>query len=62
MKKIISLTIASTFILSLSSACTNATVTQEPPKVTTQNVTSNITTLSLEDTLSAISAGASGET
>jgi hypothetical protein len=51
MKKIISLTIASIFILSFLSACT-----QEPPETTTQNVTSSITTLSLEDSLSAISA------
>lgn len=56
MNKIISLTIASTFIFSLLSACTNNTVTQETSKVTTQNVTSSITTLSLEDALSAVSA------
>ena len=56
MKKIISLTIAFTLILSLLSACTNATVTQEPPKVTTQNVTSSIIPLSVEDAQSAISA------
>jgi flagellar hook-associated protein FlgK len=55
MKKIVSLVIAATFILSLLSACTNASVTQQPLKVTTQNVTSG-STLSLGDALSAISA------
>ena len=55
MKKTISLTIV-IFILSLLFACSNATFMQEPAKVTTQNITSSITTLSPEDALSAISA------
>jgi len=55
MKKIISLTVASTLISFLLSACTNASVTQESPRVTTENVTSG-STLSLDDALSAISA------
>jgi hypothetical protein len=56
MKKIISLTIACTFILFLVSACTGAAVTQEPPAVITQSITSSITPLSVEDAQSAMSA------